>query len=108
MAQHNLAGMYFSGQGVSQDYKEAAKWYRKAAEQELALSQYNLGMMYGKGYGVPRDYVLAHMWFNLAAKNGAQAAIRLRQSAEAFLTPAQIEEAERLAREWMAQREKEK
>ena len=32
-AQYNLGVMYDNGQGVQQDYKEAVKWYRKAAEQ---------------------------------------------------------------------------
>ena len=32
-AQFNLGIMYDEGQGVPQDYAEALKWYRKAAEQ---------------------------------------------------------------------------
>jgi TPR repeat protein len=32
-AQLSLGGMYYNGQGVRQDYTEAAKWTRKAAEQ---------------------------------------------------------------------------
>lgn len=31
-AQYNLGVMYVNGEGVTQDYKQAAKWYRKAAE----------------------------------------------------------------------------
>ena len=34
---------YDDGYGVPEDKKEAAKWYRKAAEQGLALAQTNLG-----------------------------------------------------------------
>ena len=92
--------MYAEGHGVSQDYKEAVKWFRKAAEQGEALAQYDLGFMYGKGHGVPRDYILAHMWFTLAAGNGIKTAIRLREAAEALLTPSQIEEARHLAKDW--------
>jgi len=33
--------MYDKGQGVPQDYAEALKWYRKAAEQGFAEAQYN-------------------------------------------------------------------
>lgn len=101
-AQNNLGGMYNEGHGVPQDDEEAARWYRKAAEQGLGYAQYNLGFKYGRGEGVPRDYVLAHMWFSLAAKNGIQTAIKLRDAAAAFLTPAQIEDALRLAKEWKA------
>jgi TPR repeat protein len=32
-AQNNLGFMYNTGKGVAQDYKEAVKWYTKAAEQ---------------------------------------------------------------------------
>ena len=32
-AQYNLGGMYANGKGVTQDYKEAIKWYRLAADQ---------------------------------------------------------------------------
>ena len=31
--QSNLGFMYQNGQGVAQDYAEAVKWYRKAADQ---------------------------------------------------------------------------
>ena len=48
--------MYDNGRGVLQDYKEAVKWYRLAAEQGNANAQYNLGVMYDNGEGVPQDY----------------------------------------------------
>ena len=35
-AQYNIAGKYFKGEGVLQDYAEAVKWYRLAAEQGMA------------------------------------------------------------------------
>ena len=35
------------------DHAEAVKWYRKAAEQNLAVAQYNLGVCYD-GRGVAR------------------------------------------------------
>ena len=45
-AQNDLGVMYGNGEGVPQDYKEAVKWYRLAAEQGVAAAQYNLGGMY--------------------------------------------------------------
>ena len=36
MAQTNLGNRYRNGEGVPQDYKEAVKWYRLAAEQGIA------------------------------------------------------------------------
>ena len=62
--------MYFNGEGVPKDLKEAAKWYRLAAEQGLASAQYNLGLMYADGEGVPEDKVQAFAWASLAGANG--------------------------------------
>ena len=45
-AQFNLAIMYTNGEGVLQDYKQAFKWFTKAAEQGEALAQFNVGVMY--------------------------------------------------------------
>ena len=33
LAQFNLGLMYYNGRGVTKDYTEAIKWYKKAAEQ---------------------------------------------------------------------------
>lgn len=38
--------MYKFGEGVPQDYVEAVKWFRMAAEQGYAGAQHNLGVMY--------------------------------------------------------------
>ena len=62
--------MYYKGEGVPQDYKEAVKWWRKAAEQGDAEAQSNLGEMYYKGEGVPQDYKEAIKWFRKAAEQG--------------------------------------
>ncbi len=104
-AQYNLGAMYDKGQGVPQDDAEAVRWYRKAAEQGFALAQYNLGRMYYKGQGVPQDYVQAHMWNNLAASRffpgeRRDRAVKSRDIVAKRMTPAQISEAQKLAREW--------
>ncbi len=92
--------MYDKGQGVPHDYTQAVNWYRKAAEQGYATARYNLGAMYDKGHGVPQDFVLAHMWLNLAAAQGDSEAKKLRDELAEKMTPSQIAEAQRLAREW--------
>ena len=111
-AQHNLGLMYYQGQGVPQNYAEAAKWYRRAAGQGMADSQVNLGIMYYHGQGVSRDYVLAHMWLNLAAlqypasvRENLNDAVHYKDIVNSLMTPAQITEAERLAREWKPKKE---
>lgn len=99
-AQNHLGFMYKRGRGVPQDYAEAARWYRKAAEQGHIASQYFLGLSYSLGRGVPQDYVLAHMWMDLAASQGHHLAAKACDDIARKMTPAQITEAQRLAREW--------
>ena len=101
-AQYNLAEMYRGGQGVPQDYGVALKWYRKAAEQGYDPAQSNLGLMYGTGLGVLQDYIKAHMWANIAAAQGNKRAAKNRKIHEEKMTPAQIAEAQKLARECLA------
>jgi TPR repeat protein len=58
------------GQGVTKNDKEAVKWYRLAAEQGHASAQSNLGVMYKNGQGVIQDYQEAVKWYRLAAEQG--------------------------------------
>jgi hypothetical protein len=67
-AQHNLGFMYHQGNGVQQDFNQAAAWYRKAAEQGLAEAQFCLGTMYRRGEGVQQDYKQAAAWYRKAAE----------------------------------------
>jgi len=62
--------MYQGGKGVPQDYAEAVKWYRLAANQGDLAGQFNLGMMYEGGKGVPRDHAEAVKWFRKVADQG--------------------------------------
>ncbi len=101
-AQFDLGTMYDKGQGVPQGYQQAAGWYTKAAEAGYASAQNNLASMYFIGEGVPQDYVLAHMWAHLAASQGGEDAVNKRDAIATFMTPAQLAQAQRLAREWKA------
>lgn len=47
--------MYYEGDEVTQDYKEAVKWYELAAEQEVVGAKHSLGIMYLNGLGVIQD-----------------------------------------------------
>jgi tetratricopeptide (TPR) repeat protein len=73
-AQFKLGLIYVNGNGVPQDYREALKWYRKAADQGNAAAQRNLGVMFGEGLGVPQDYAEALKWFRRAAEQNDAAA----------------------------------
>src|SRR5262249_6271082 len=59
---------YYDGQGVSRNYTEAVKWYRKAAEQNYGPAQCNLGICYANGQGVSRNYTEAVEWYRKAAE----------------------------------------
>src|SRR5438270_450131 len=69
-AQANLGYIYAHGEGVPQDFTEAAKWYRKSADQGVALAQQNLGFQYFNGLGVPQDFAESAKWYRLAAQQG--------------------------------------
>ena len=56
--------------------------------------------MYANGLGVRQDYVSAYKWLSLAATLGMQTAERSRDTVARAMTPAQLTEAEKLAREW--------
>ena len=104
-AQYNLGVMYGEGLGVPQDYAKAVGWWRKAAEQGHATAQYNLGVAYHNGEGVPQNYAQAHMWYNLAASRFSPGedrdkVVKNRDHVAKRMTPAQISEAQKLAREW--------
>lgn len=60
--------------GVNRDPAEAAKWYRKAAEQGSAGAQLLLGGFYARGEGVARDYSQARTWYRRAAEQGDEQA----------------------------------
>ena len=62
--------MYADGKGVAQDYVEAVKWYKLAAEQGVANAKNNLALMYENGQGVVQDYAEAVKWYKLAAEQG--------------------------------------
>lgn len=69
-ARFNLGLMYREGRGVLQDDTEAAKWWRKAAEQGQAWAQHALGVMHAFGRGVSQDHDEAVMWWHKAAEQG--------------------------------------
>jgi len=100
-AQHDLAVMYEEGKGVAQDYEEAVKWYRLAAEQGNEKAQANLGGMYGNGNGVIQNDVMAYKWFSLAALNGNPNGTKNRDIISRRMTVENITKAEELAKKFV-------
>ena len=81
----------------------ATQWFRRAAEQGHAKAQVSLGGMYSLGKGVPENYVYAYMWVSIAASFGNKYVVELRNLLRNLvkegMTPSQIAEAQKLARE---------
>jgi TonB family protein len=106
-AQFNLGLMYLQGNEVPQDYREAEKWFRKAAEQGNTSAQCMLGSMYAAGLGVAENNIQAYMWLILSIDGSKgeeapflQKATELCNTIVKNMTPQQIEEVQSLASEW--------
>jgi TPR repeat protein len=55
-----------AAEGFRNAATEAAKWYRRAAEQGHTDAQFHLGLLYHTGYDIDKDLVEAHAWMTLA------------------------------------------
>jgi TPR repeat protein len=69
-AQVKLAGCYAEGRGVRVNRREAAKWYRVAADRGNVTAQCHLGRCYEKGWGVRKSELEAVQWYRKAAAQG--------------------------------------
>src|ERR1035441_10282117 len=55
---------------IPRDFGQAAKWYRRAADDGDALAQNHLGSLYAEGRGIPQDYTEAYFWLSLGSSSG--------------------------------------
>ena len=101
-AMYSVARMYNAGLGVEQNYIEAMKWFRKAAELGHGEAQAQLGVIYFVGMEVSRDHVEALKWLSIASSLGVDLAPRYGNIVAERMTELQIDEARRLADEWLA------
>jgi TPR repeat protein len=118
-AQAELCGILYDGEGIPQDFALAADWCQKAAEKGAHDGQLLLGEMYENGLGVLQDFVTAYMWYSLAARGFSNLsslsadkisrdvhsqfmvrAVNARDALVRRMTPAQVAEGQRLAKEW--------
>jgi len=69
--QYSLGYQYYFGEeAVPQDYKEAMKWCRLAADKGNADAMWLIGILYGSGLGVPLDDQEGLKWGIRAAEHG--------------------------------------
>ena len=68
-AQHDLAAVYTAGHaGVKQNYKRAAFWFKRAADNGIGNAAYNLGVLNHQGLGININIDEAIRWYRQAAK----------------------------------------
>jgi hypothetical protein len=99
-AEFGLGMLYERGDGaVTQSYKNAARWYEKAAEHDHIGAQYRLALICSAGSDdFPADLVEAYKWILLASERGL--ATDVKAQLEAVLTRPQQEEGRKRAAKW--------
>ncbi len=88
------------------DYATALQFFRPLANKGDGSAQFALGSMYADAQGVPPDDVKAYVWLSLASADFVRSARpdnlaeAKRKQVSARMTPAQIRQAQQLARDW--------
>jgi hypothetical protein len=88
--------------GVHND-AEAAKWFRRAAEQGHMQAQARLASWYWSGRGVPKDLSKAYLWARLAWAQGDENSKTLVEGLSSQMTRAQVLAARQQADNWLRQ-----
>ncbi|MEE4109298.1 MAG: tetratricopeptide repeat protein [Halieaceae bacterium] len=98
-AQTELGLRYLSGEGVVQDFEQAADWFRRAAEQGSPEAMYGLGNMARFGRAPDVDLVEAYAWLNVASARGERRAADARRDVMDRLTVDDLKRAQQLSRQ---------
>ncbi|MEE2694934.1 MAG: tetratricopeptide repeat protein [Pseudomonadota bacterium] len=106
VAMNNLGYLYEKGVVVEKDLKKSLDFYKKAAEQGFPTAQYNVGEIYAEGRGVKRNKVIALKWFILAGTRGDKDAQNYYEKIFNSLTKEEVEEANKLAKDWKIKKRK--
>lgn len=101
-AQSHYATLLEYGDGTAQDYKGAARWYRRAADQGFAPAQAYLSDLYAKGLGVEQNSDEALFWMSLAAERDPHYTTS-RDACAKVLSPERQDAVRQRVREWRAQ-----
>ena len=75
--------MYHHGEGVAQNYDEAVKLYRMAADQGYAGAQYNLGVMYASSWGLATPLPNGQVALACGQPRGRRCTVQPRSHAQA-------------------------
>jgi len=87
--------------GVPKDVEGGIRMLKRAGDLNNQDAQMALGHLYMRGEaGVRKDVVFAFLWYGIAANRGFQDAIRARETVAKEMTKSQLDEGQRLLREW--------
>jgi TPR repeat protein len=97
-AEYALGNVFLNGGDVPQDYGAARYWLQRAAGHGNTHAQVELGRMYEQGFGATPDRLMAYVWYDIAANRGDAAGSHARDRLAQSLSPAQLFEAQQVAR----------
>ncbi len=100
-AEYQLGMRYAGGVDVKQDYREAMRWFLRAAEQGNVKAQAKTAAFFLAGRGVPQDYSKAYFWALLAQAGGYKDASLFVTESAPYLSPAQINAEHMQAENWL-------
>jgi len=107
----HLGLMHYEGWGIPQNYAEALRLFKVAAEKPHTQALLWLGDIYAEGKGVAKDYIEAYKYYDLATLQSKHGELELselyrdlsnkkRNDLALRMTPTQIAEAQKRASEW--------
>ena len=99
-----VGAAYTAGTGTPQNYVEAEKWYRKAADLELHAGMEALGIINQLGQGVQQDRVEAQTWYYIAEELSPKFEGFLTAVNAKYMSKAELKEARGRADAWLANR----
>lgn len=92
----NLGACYENANGCLKDLDRAGSSYAAAAKQGHPTAQFLLGSLFERGAGIQANPVFAYVNYVRSAAGGYKDAEAKRDAVKATLSPAQLEEAEKL------------
>lgn len=102
----NIIAIGAKGANVSRETQAdaaLAAWLAAAAQGQAGAC-FDLGVAFSTGSnGAACDLIEAHKWFNLAAARGHEEAAHCRADISDEMTAREIAEAQRRARQWLAE-----
>lgn len=99
-AEEALGNRYEKGNGITQDYAQAAKWYRMAADQGFTKAESELGILYAKGFGVKQDYEEAYFWLSMSFDPFNADANKVMDQVKSYLSDEQQEIVQNRVNSW--------